>query len=80
MTENNFHAGRVFEPLPGDKTRVKTYADGGALISDKVMPTSGAMKLVGQPILSGDVHINHNKQPNHSDSSEATWWSSGEKE
>jgi hypothetical protein len=50
MAMNNFHAGRVFEPLPGDKTRVKTYADGGSLISDEEMPSAEAMKLVGQPV------------------------------
>ncbi|HEX7737000.1 MAG TPA: hypothetical protein VF458_19300 [Ktedonobacteraceae bacterium] len=44
--ENNFAAGRSYEPLPGGKTRVKTFARGGRLISDEVMPDEEVTKLI----------------------------------
>lgn len=50
MAESNFSAGRSFEPLPGGKTRVKTYAQGGTLLSDETIVAENALKLVGQPI------------------------------
>lgn len=48
--KGTFHAGRVFEPLGNGKTRVKTYAEGGALLSSEILPDAEAKALIGQPV------------------------------
>lgn len=46
---SHFHAGRVFEPQGLGKTRVKTYADGGAVLSDEIMSDEEAIQLIPRP-------------------------------
>ena len=43
---NNFHAGSSFEPLPDGKTRIKTYADGGRLLSNDLVTTEEAVRQI----------------------------------
>lgn len=44
--DKSFHAGRSFEPLPNGLTRIKSYADGGALLSDEVVPLQESVKQI----------------------------------
>jgi hypothetical protein len=41
---NHFVAGTSFTPLPGGLTRVKTYAAGGRVLSEEILPSSEVIR------------------------------------
>ena len=55
--DKSFHAGHVYEPLGNGLTRVKSYADGGALLSDEIMPVEQSVALCRQNAEQDEVTV-----------------------
>lgn len=55
--ESSFCAGTSFEPLASGGTRIKTFAQGGALVSDEVTSTEEAVKRIQTRNLPGQVIV-----------------------
>lgn len=42
--KNTFHAGTNYTPLPGGKTHITVYAEGGKIVRDEIVSTEEAMR------------------------------------